>query len=340
MAYYGSDNVNGHSLWLTFWNVLDHLSMFGFKVHGAILDGSSNNRQFTRIVVDPSVARLNKYTATNIFDLTCRISIIQDCKHVFKKIRNSLLSSTPYGKRQLCLNGQYIYWSHFQEAYQFNLSGDWKYFKALTREHVYVSSEGKMRNHLATDVLGSNMLDLMKQYQSSLKDRAYCLDSTVELLRNTSILVDFFCNSKSKIYSVDDGRVCQVLKVLSFFHSWEEEYSGFKQQAKFLITRETRQDIDACIYGFLELMKVAQNLKIPLVPGYINSDLIENWFCQHRCLRNGFNQNPTLFQIAGATNSNIITGSVVSTKSNAGVLGTLQSAGVMPPKKKFKKNPK
>ena len=104
---------------------------------------------------------------------------------------------------------------------------------------------------------------------------------------------------------------------------------------KHLITKETRQDIDSCIYGFISLLTAAEKLKIALIPGYINSDLIENWFCQHRGLRNGFNQNPTLSQISGATNSNIITGSVVSSKGNVG--GLLQSAkGVMPPTKKFK----
>ena len=99
--------------------------------------------------------------------------------------------------------------------------------------------------------------------------------------------------------------------------------------------KETREDIDSCIYGFVSLLKSAQSLKLALLPGYVNSDLIENWFCQHRGLRNGFNMNPTLSQIGGATNTNIITGSVVSTKGNAGGL-TYQTKGVLPPTKKFK----
>ena len=47
IAYFGSNNVNGHSIYLTFWPLVDYLSSFGFSVHGAIMDGSSNNRQFT-----------------------------------------------------------------------------------------------------------------------------------------------------------------------------------------------------------------------------------------------------------------------------------------------------
>ena len=67
--------------------------------------------------------------------------------------------------------------------------------------------------------------------------------------------------------------------------------------------KETREDIDSLIYGFVSLLKSAQTLKLALLPGYVNSDLIENWFCQHRGLRNGFNMNPTLSQIGGATNT-------------------------------------
>ena len=207
VAYYGSDNVNGHALWFTFWDVVKHVERSKFRIHAAIMDGSSNNRQFTRIVVDPAVARMNKYTTTHLFDMSSRLSIIQDCKHVFKKIRNSMLSSTPFGKRQLSLNGQFIFWQYLQEAYEFNVKGEWKYFKRLTREHVYISCQGKMRNHLATEVLGYDMLDLMQKYKVHLKGEGYKLDSTLSLLENTSIFVSFFSNTKAKIYSVDDVRV-------------------------------------------------------------------------------------------------------------------------------------
>ena len=44
VAFYGSHNVNGHSIYLTFWLLVDALSSYSFKIHGALLDGSSNNR--------------------------------------------------------------------------------------------------------------------------------------------------------------------------------------------------------------------------------------------------------------------------------------------------------
>lgn len=335
IAYFGSDNVNGHSIYLTFWPLVDHLSSFGFSVHGAIMDGSSNNRQFTRLLINPSVARSIKYTTKNPFDVNARLSVIQDCKHVFKKIRNSLLSSTHNGKRQIMLNGQPIYWSFFQDAYKFNVEREFRFFHRLTRAHVYLNAQAKMRNHLATDVLGTEMLTLMSEYKEHLKCEGSKLDATLTLLQNTSYMVSFFSNTKQKISNDKDPQITNLLHVLHFFHSWEQQYSSSKDKAKHLITSETRQDIDSCIYGFVSLLSVAQQLNISLIPGYINSDLIENWFCQHRGLRNGFNANPALSQIAGATNTNIITGSIVSCKGNVGGL-TFRTKGVLPPTKKLK----
>ena len=335
VAYFGSDNVNGHSIYLTMWPLVDQLQSFGFNIHGAIMDGSSNNRQFTRLLIDSNTARSCMYTTINPYRLNSKFAVIQDCKHVFKKIRNSLLSSTPTGKRQILLNGQPIYWSYFQEAYLYNIKREFRYFHHLTRDHVYLNAQAKMRNHLATDVLGSKMLTLFNNYKLSLKEEGSKLDSLISLLEVTSALVNFFSNTKLRITSLQDSNICQLLQCLDFFHKWESQHESPKEKMKHLITRETRQDIDSCIYGFLHLLTVAQKLKIALVPGYINSDLIENWFCQHRGLRNGFNMNPTLSQIAGATNSNIITGSLVSSKGNAGGQ-TYYVKGVMPPTKKFK----
>ena len=335
VAYYGSDNVNGHSIYLTLWPLVDHLFSFGFNTHGAIMDGSSNNRQLTRLLIDTNSARCSMYTTINPFKLTNKFCIIQDCKHVFKKIRNSLLSSVPNGKRQLILQGSPIFWHYFQEAYLYNVRREFRFFNRLTRDHVFLSAQGKMRNHLATDILGPQMLSLMQHYQLSLGENGSKLTGLIKLLEVTSSLVTFFSNSKLKISSTTDAHISNLMTNLAFFHNWEKEYDSPKDKLKHLITKETRQDIDSCVYGFISLLTIAEKLKIPLVPGYINSDLIENWFCQHRGLRNGFNQNPTLSQIAGATNSNIITGSVVSSKGNAGGL-TFLSKGVMPPTKKFK----
>ena len=239
VAYFGTDNVNGHSIYLTFWPLVDHLRTFGFSVHGAIMDGSSNNRQFTRLVVNPNKARLTKYTTINPFDVDSKVAIIQDCKHVFKKIRNSLLSSAPGGKRQIVLDGQHIYWSYFQDAYRFNVRREFRFFHRLARQHVYLNAQAKMHNHLATDVLGIDMLLLMTEYQKSLENEGHKLDSTIQLLQRTSYMVSFFCNTKNKISNTCDLQVSNLLDILHFFHDWENQFSTTKEKSKHLITNET-----------------------------------------------------------------------------------------------------
>ena len=44
VAHYATNNVDGHSIYLTMWPLLDELSGYGFNVHGPLMDGSNNNR--------------------------------------------------------------------------------------------------------------------------------------------------------------------------------------------------------------------------------------------------------------------------------------------------------
>ena len=275
VAYFGSDNVNGHSIYLMFWPLVDHLSSFGFTTHGVIMDGSSNNRQFTRLILDPLTAHINNYSTINPFNVTRTVAILQDCKHVFKKIQNSLLSSNPNGKRELLLNAQHIYWSYFQHCYFFNIKCNFRFFHKLTREHFFLNSQAKMRNHLATDVLGPQMLSLMTKYKEFLGSDGHKLNATLTLLEHTSFLVTFFNNCHNAVASTSDIRIKGLLDTLSFFHTWENQFSNPKDKQKHLIMKETREDIDSYIYGFVSLLKSAQSLKFALLPGYVNSDLIE-----------------------------------------------------------------
>ena len=173
-----------------------------------------------------------------------------------------------------------------------------------------VTNAAKMHNHLAINVLNSDMLNLMRTFQGTLGD-PHELDSTILLLEHTQVMIDIFCNINSKIESMHDSHKEKLVQVLEFFHTWEKESVSTKDKNRHLITRQTWQDIDSCIHGFIEMISVTSKLSIPVVPGYFNSDFIENWFCQMRTIRNGTYQNPTLYQIGPAINSNLLTGSLV-----------------------------
>ena len=136
---------------------------------------------------------------------------------------------------------------------------------------------------------------------------------------------------------MDDVRISKILGVLQFFHNWEESYDelSMKYKSKYLIARETREDIDSSLYGFIEVVRIATSLNVPIIPGYFNSDLIKNWFRQIKGLRNGMNSNPTLSQVGPSINSNISTGDIISSKGNASGTGKMFK-GVMPPNKNLK----
>ena len=231
------------------------------------------------------------------------------------------------------MKGFDIVWDHFEQVYQFNCL---RIYRCLTKEHIEVTATGKMRNHLAINVLNEEMLNLMQLYQKSLANPSV-LNGTIELLENMSVFTNIFSDHNRKITSLDDVCIRKILDVLHFFQLWESEFETPQDKHRHLITRETREDIDSSIYGFVNIVRVTSQMKIPLVPGYFNSDLIKNWFCQIHGLHNRFNQNPTLSQIGPSINANLLTGSVVSSKGNMGGVGR-KSKGAMPPVGKLRKN--
>ena len=183
VAYYGTNNVKGHSIYLTFWSLIGELHGYGFNVHAVLMDGSNNNRQFGRLLVKPQNAWALKYRASDPYEDSCHLSIIQDIKHVLKKICNSIFSSRKHGKsvHQLKFNGQFIFWHHFIEAYKFNCCLDLRLYQKLSKEHVDLNNAGEMCNHLAVNVLNSDMLNLMTVYQNSLCNPDE-LNATIALL--------------------------------------------------------------------------------------------------------------------------------------------------------------
>lgn len=85
-------------------------------------------------------------------------------QHNFKKLRNNLLKSTN-GKtpRHFILDEKEILWSHLRDAYMYDIQyNPVQTFKYLSPQHFDPTSAEKMRNHLADDVLGKRMLEVLK----------------------------------------------------------------------------------------------------------------------------------------------------------------------------------
>ena len=167
----------------------------------------------------------------------------------------------------MLLHGKYIFWDHFEEAFAFNSKTDFRLYCCLSKDHVHLHDAGKMRNHLAINILNYDMLNLMEIYQSQLPHPEE-LASTILLLEQMAVLVDIFCNDHAKIDNIYDIHIQKILSVVEFFQEWEQEFSSSKDITKHLLTCQTREDIDLCIYGFVEMVKCASSLNISLIPGY------------------------------------------------------------------------
>ena len=88
--------------------------------------------------------------------------------------------------------------------------------------------------------------------------------------------------------------------------------------------------------GMLKVISLANSKGIPVNIGYLNGDLMENWFSQIRGQRFGSNNHPTISQIGPAQNTNIIVGNVLlvkNKKTNAGC-NVLKSLPSLPHNKK------
>ena len=223
-------------------------------------------------------------------------------------------------------------WQQFIDAYDFNNTYHLRPDIKLTKSHVYPSQTDKVHNHLAEEVLNKDFLDLMIKYQQTV-EMPHKLESTVKLLGITSKIVDIFTNIHSAIESLEDLRVKEIVKIIEFFDQWESQFSDEKQRERHMMTKETWDDVFCSLIGFLEVLKISIDNSIAIIPGYFNSDLIENWFCQLRGLRQGMSTNMTLSQVGPAINANLLTSNLISNKSNSGGLTRSYNAAEPAPKK-------
>lgn len=163
------------------------LQVFGFTVRYISTDGAQTNRDFAKILLGDFRSETTKtMRIRNIYSpKSPNIIFIMDYSHVIKKIRNNILKSksSTDGTRRLYVCGHYILWCHFVNAHLWDISHNpLPIHYHLTLEHFELTSESKMRNKLAEDVLGSEMLHLMECYASSLADSTH-LQSTIQLLK-------------------------------------------------------------------------------------------------------------------------------------------------------------
>ena len=105
------------------------------------------------------------------------------CQHNFKKIRNNVEKSHKHSKNRFLQHGdQEITWKQFSGAFRHDLkSNSLKSHHRLTPKHFTLKSTNRMRNHLAYDVLGDAMCELLQVCISKRKTRIYIGDYAMQL---------------------------------------------------------------------------------------------------------------------------------------------------------------
>ena len=324
-AYFPTTGANTPEIYLSVWDSISKLSKYEFTVDYICLDGASNNRAFQQMHFhDVEESRSKHYTTYNPFRPSQGVTLLMDYSHNIKKLRNNIHSSGDHVSctRKLEIGSQFIVWNHWIQAFNWDRCHNCvRVHQKLTNEHIYLSKNAKMRNHLAEDVLNKDMLFLMQKYQQSLGDGSH-LDKTIELLEHTSKIIDLF-RDRRPVADINDER----LTVLTDFETWIDKWLENVQsktnlsasdRAKKFISKETHNDLLSMLRGFKQICRIRIiNQQRSVVPAGVNSDVIENFFCQQRTICHGSNSNPTVHQYKYAVNSIILGQNAVSKKSNA-----------------------
>lgn len=245
-AHFPSHTASGHELYLLVWKSVNMLSTYGFTVQYISTDGAQSNRDLFKILI-PNFDTSNPITCSfrNIFS-HIKLFFIMDISHVLKKIKNNISKTgkATCCKRHLKIKDKFIEWDHFKEAYLWDISSNpFPIHQKLTQEHIYLTSENKMRNHLAEDVLNCEMLHLMELYRSSLGDTGHKVDGTIEMLTHTSALIRNFRDPRP-ITDVSDDRLKENNDALQWFIKWEQtvkEDKMIRNNEKHLISYQTRR---------------------------------------------------------------------------------------------------
>lgn len=323
-AFFPSSTASPAELYLSVWNAIEKCEEYEVKIDFVCMDGASQNRSFLQMHFPNKDAKSALYTTANPFTVSSKIVMVMDPSHNFKKVRNNIYSS---GDRERCTRKlrhfeTVIVWDHWYKAYQWDKCSNThiRVHRKLTDEHFNLDSSSKMRNHLAEDVLDSNMLHLMEVYQSSLHDGGPHLKGTIELLKQTSLLIQTF-RDRRPIHDINDDRLLANRNALKWMTQWEDSVKALdiqpSEKAKMLFSHETRNDISSMIIGFEQVCQKRIQLDgQAVVPAAFNSDIVENFFCQQRATHHGSNSNPTVNQYRYGINATILGQHVVNKKSN------------------------
>ncbi|XP_070184988.1 uncharacterized protein [Littorina saxatilis] len=322
-AHFPVKDSTAVDLYCTVWQAVQELSLWGFDVKFLCMDGASANRTFLKMHLKPDEMK-KTMSVTNPCIPNKKVQMIMDYSHCVKKIRNNILKSGGQGcTRTLTLSNNFvIVWEFWREAYAWDQKNPIQLHRNLTPNHLSPNNSEKMRNHLAEEVLDHNMLHLFKAYQKSLGQAGGKLQGVLDLLEQTSEIICVFHDTRG-VSQMNDDRLRRNREALCWFQTWEnetlkDETLTSTEKSRRLLSSQCREDLTSCLIGFHELCdSYLQDFPSSwVVPCRINSDIVENTFCQQRGLHNGAASNPNYATYRKTMNSIILGQHSLSKKRN------------------------
>ena len=330
VCHFPTSGVKSSELHIIIWEAIAKLQDWGFTVDFILQDGGEENRQFMKsnFLGDPLDT---DYTSPNLTDQTRTIVHSQDFSHNIKKLHNAVLSSgdvTGQHTRKLMLSEKAIVWQHWIDAVEWDRTMNSRpiHYK-VTDTHLYPNGAEKMRNQLGEDMLNEDMLHLMREYQSSLSDVGMALESTVQLLEQTSQLISVF-RDKRLVTSMNGARFDILSQALAWFKYWRDSIKNNStltnsQKSKMLPSTACMDDTLCMLVTFPKVCDIhlSEYNTGSVMPSRFNNDVAENMFCQQRGLHNGNATNPNYSTYCSTVNSVLLGQSLLSRgrKSNAGL---------------------
>jgi hypothetical protein len=329
-ANFPTKGVTASELTIQCWHAISKLRDYGFSIDFILQDGGEQNRQFAKLhfLHDNMIA--NKCLVKSLINPSRYIAIVQDFSHVVKKLRNACISSGDRTKadtkytRDLKIGQYAIRWIQWVQTIKWDRDTNSRPLHyRVSDEHLFPNSCEKMRNKLAEDMLGYDMLNVMKCFSSFLHDGDY-LNGTINFLEQTALLISIF-HDKRPITSMEDLRLNQLQDIYKWFCDWETKAKkpDNNNTSKPLPSWECMEDVKSLLLGFHEVCRIhLENFpNSSIFPNRFNSDIVENHFNQERGVHNGNLTNPNYSSYCNTVGSIIMSQSVKSKgrKSNAGI---------------------
>lgn len=163
-----------------------------------------------------------------------------------------------------------------------------------------------------------------QEYKNWLgKDGDY-LQLAITFLEHTSALCELFRSERS-IHSLTDPRLKNAQSCLAWFKQWNDTVTADsmltkKEKRRALISWEAREDLESAVIGFEKLLtyRLKSYPNSYIIPALVNTDCVENVFCQVRCIHNGATTNPTYYQYMYTINTIMLSYGLFKENSNAG----------------------